>query len=195
MTQKIIPIFDAGHGYDTAGKCWPEIDDGTQVQEWEFNRDIVASLALRLEREGIRSYILVPEHKDIPLSERSRRANEFARGKNTILLSVHSNAGGGNGIEAYTSPGITRADALATVFLDELKAEFKKVRFREDWSDGDPDREARFHMLTQTSMPAILVELFFMDNDKERRMYLTNPEGRARIVNALYNAVKRIVYG
>ena len=45
--MKKIVILDAGHGCDTAGKCWPEIDDGTQVQEWEFNRDIVASLALR----------------------------------------------------------------------------------------------------------------------------------------------------
>lgn len=34
-------ILDAGHGYNTKGKRSPVWSDGSQLFEWEFNRDVV----------------------------------------------------------------------------------------------------------------------------------------------------------
>ena len=53
MKQVFIPILDNGHGIDTAGKRSPVWDDGTQLFEWEFNRDIVKRVSSMLEEEGI----------------------------------------------------------------------------------------------------------------------------------------------
>ena len=97
MKQVFIPILDNGHGIDTAGKRSPVWDDGTQLFEWEFNRDIVKRVSSMLEAEGIQYRILVPETKDVSLSARCKRANAIyseTSGK-CFLISVHANAGGG----------------------------------------------------------------------------------------------------
>ena len=75
MKQNFIPILDNGHGIETAGKRSPVWDDGTQLFEWEFNRDIVKRVSSMLEEEGIQYRILVPETKDVSLSARCKRAN------------------------------------------------------------------------------------------------------------------------
>lgn len=80
--KQIVIILDAGHGIDTAGKCSPIWDDGSQLFEHEFNRDIVRRIAEKLDNLPIPclefSYvILVPEDNDIPLSERCNRANKI----------------------------------------------------------------------------------------------------------------------
>ncbi len=49
--DKII-ILDAGHGVDCAGKRSPIWGDGSQLLEWEFNRDIVRRIAAMLKSGG-----------------------------------------------------------------------------------------------------------------------------------------------
>lgn len=117
--MKPIVLLDNGHGKETAGKRSPVWSDGSQLFEWEFNRDIVRRISEKLEADGIPYRILVPEETDISLTERARRANEIAKENNgkAYVLSIHANAGGGTGWEVYTSPGQTPSDAIATVFL------------------------------------------------------------------------------
>jgi N-acetylmuramoyl-L-alanine amidase len=40
-------------------------------------------------------------------------------------------------------------------------------KMRSDWSDGDPDKEAAYMVLTKTKCPAVLVENLFMDNKED----------------------------
>ena len=164
MKQVFIPILDNGHGIDTAGKRSPVWDDGTQLFEWEFNRDIVKRVSSMLEAEGIQYRILVPETKDVSLSARCKRANAIyseTSGK-CFLISVHANAGGGTGWEAYTSVGQTKADLIATELYKEAEKEFAPDgwKIRKDTSDGDPDKESQFYILKHTKCPAVLVENF-----------------------------------
>ena len=153
MKQKVI-ILDGGHGVDCAGKRSPIWGDGSQLLEWEFNRDIVRRIAAMLKAEGIKFEILVPEDNDVSLPERCRRANVIHAdcGNNAVLFSVHGNAGGGTGWECYTSVGQTKADAIATVLCNEAEKEFApdgwKMRF--DHTDGDPDKENQFYILKHT---------------------------------------------
>ena len=37
-------ILDPGHGFNTEGKRSPVWEDGTQLFEWEFNRDIARAV-------------------------------------------------------------------------------------------------------------------------------------------------------
>lgn len=189
-----IVILDAGHGYDTEGKRSPVWEDGCQLVEWEFNRDIVNRIRQKCELERIRCEILTDELRDIPLSERARRTNEFCKEhRGAFLVSIHANAGGGTGWEVWTSPGQTESDEIATMFYNEMKKEFPHQRFRTDKSDGDVDKEERFYLLTKTTCPAILTENFFMDTESDCRLIMSD-EGRERIAKAHFRAIKKIVY-
>lgn len=191
-----VVILDNGHGKETAGKRSPIWSDGSQLFEWEFNRDIVRRIAEKLQADGVPYRILVPEENDISLSERVKRANEIAKENNgkVYVLSVHANAGGGTGWEVYTSPGETKADAIATVFAEEAQRVFVPDgwRMRFDYADGDPDKEAAFYILKYTNCPAIITENFFMDTEKDCR-FIMSDDGREQIADMHVAAIKRVI--
>ena len=81
-------LLDNGHGYDTPGKRSPIWPDGSQLFEWEFNRDIVSRIEILLKKAGISCVRLVPEKEDISLSERSKRANTIAKQSDCLSLSM-----------------------------------------------------------------------------------------------------------
>lgn len=168
------PIFDNGHGstingvYQTSGKRSPEWECGT-LYEGEFNRWVVNRLIEKCQREKIPFYNVSPEMNDVSLSERVRRVNNiYKKDKYVYLLSIHANAGGGEGIEIFTSKGQTKSDGIASVFLNRIDHDFRKTLvIRKDESDGDPDKEANFYILKNTHSPAVLLECGFMDNKKD----------------------------
>jgi N-acetylmuramoyl-L-alanine amidase len=95
--NKLI-ILDNGHGDNTPGKRSPVWPNGSQLFEYEFNRDIVKRIKSKLDSYNIDSVVLVPELDDISLAERCKRANKiYDNNKECVLLSIHANAGGGTG--------------------------------------------------------------------------------------------------
>lgn len=195
MSKPII-ILDNGHGMETPGKRSPIWSDRTQLLEYEFNRDVVRRIEAALNERGIANVVLVPEWNDVSLTERVKRANDITKGNKggAILISVHANAGGGTGWEVYTSPGQTKSDPLATILYNEAEKEFAPDgwRMRADHSDGDPDKESNFYILTKTSCPAMLSENFFMDTEKDCRFIMSN-EGRQRIANVHVRAIEKML--
>lgn len=189
-------ILDNGHGNNTPGKRSPKWEDGTQLFEYEFNRDIVKRIAAMLTKDKINVIILVPESNDVSLQERCNRANRIYKssGNNAVLISVHGNAGGGTGWECYTTVGKTKSDSIATILCEEAAAEFAKDgwKIRTDMADGDPDKESQFYILKHTNCPAVLTENFFFDNRKDCK-FMMSEEGRNRIAKMHYNAIKRIL--
>lgn len=194
--SKYLWLLDNGHGgiingiYQTKGKRSPLWNDGRQLFEGELNRAVVARLAELCAAEGIRYAMIVPECADVPLRERVNRANAWhAIERRCILISAHSNAGGGRGFEIYTSPGETKSDRVADIVMHHFSEEFPTERMRVDVSDGDVDKESAFTILTDTSMPAVLPESFFYDNERECKKYLIDPAGRDRIAKAYFKAI------
>lgn len=191
---KII-ILDNGHGRETAGKRSPVWPDGTQLFEYEFNRDIVSRIKAKLEAVNVDVIVLVPEETDISLSERCKRVNNICDthgAKNCILISIHANAGGGTGWECYTSPGETEADKYATILCEQFKEDFPEEKMRFDYSDGDPDKESEFYILVHTKCPAVLTENFFMDTEKDCKLIMSD-SGRQRIAETHYRAISKML--
>ena len=180
-------LIDNGHGENTPGKRSP---DG-KFREYLYVREIADEVVSRLKARGYDAERIVKEFTDVALAERARRVNEVCGKlgtKNVILVSIHCNAAGNGewmnakGWSCYTSVGKTKADDLANCFYqaaEEHLAEQRKLR--KDFSDGDPDWEAGFYMLTKTKCPAVLTENFFMDN-KDEVAYLLSAEGREAVV-------------
>lgn len=209
----MIELYDAGHGVDTLGKRSP---DG-RLREYRIAREFVRDIVARRCAMGYDARILVPEDKDISLGERCRRVNDICKREgagNVLLVSVHCNAAGADGQWksaggwcVYTSPGKTKADDLATHLWDYANISLKPYidqfpllqakgaydsrqrPMRADWSDGDPDYEARFYILMHTQCPAVLTESLFQDN-KADCAFLLSPEGHNAIVDLHVNGVE-----
>jgi N-acetylmuramoyl-L-alanine amidase len=193
----MIVLLDNGHGglidgvYQTPGKRSPKWDDGSQLFEGEFNRAIVCGIVQELTSMNINYVVITPEHEDISLKERVRRANKYDASE-SVFISIHSNAGGGHGSEIFTSPGQTKSDKIASVIGEEFKIIFPLKRLRTDFSDGDLDKEERFYVLTRTRMPAVLTENFFMDNEEECKNILLKRSGRDKVIEFHINAIVRV---
>lgn len=186
-------LLDNGHGKETPGKRSPVWPDGSQLFEWSFNRDLASRIKEKAIRSGLLVVELVPETEDVSLEERVRRANKWHDVTNgrAVLISIHANAGGGTGFEVYTSPGTTKADRIATVIFNGIKAAFPGMKMRADESDGDPDKEAGFYILKKTRCPAVLVENLFMDNYADCR-FLFQEDFKNRLADAYVEAMQKI---
>ena len=172
------------------GKCSP---DG-EFKEAIFSRELVKDLLPIMQSYGFISLVdypgLAPDGVNIKayanswedqqraeLNFRVRKVNEVCKiyGKeNVIYVSLHVNASGNgqwmkaSGWEIFTSPGQTKSDVLATCMWNAANIYLNsETKMRSDWSDGDPDKEAAYMVLTKTKCPAVLVENLFMDNKED----------------------------
>lgn len=181
-------LIDNGHGENTKGKRSP---DGV-LREYAYAREIAEAVERELRSRGYDAERIVHETMDVPLQERARRVNEVCGKlgtKNVILVSIHCNAAGdgsnwmqARGWSAYTSKGKTKADDLANCLYDAARKFFSGLKIREDMSDGDPDWEENFYILSKTKCPAVLTENFFQDN-KEDVAYLLSADGKQAVIN------------
>ena len=175
--SKYIYALDAGHGSNTAGKRSPVWEDGSQLLEWEYTRDLRNRIINLMELHRISYYIVNPEDYDVSLSERAHRINEVNRKYgNVITISLHGNAAGveqANGYEVFTSPGQTQSDKIADLFYRRAN-QTGLFKMRKDTRDGDNDKEERFTILTRTTTPSILTENGFYTNKRECKEMMTD---------------------
>lgn len=194
----MIILIDNGHGSNTEknGKFSPKLDDtikvgeeftnGGRFREWKYNRVISHMIVDKLVSMGYDTRLVVPEDKDVSLAERIRRINTICNKEgagNVLLISVHANAVGdgsqwmtGKGWEAYTTRGETKSDTLAEFLYKRADTNLPGRKIREDWTDGDRDKEADFYIIKKAKCAAVLTENFFYDN-KDDLKYLTSDEG------------------
>ena len=170
-------VIDAGHGPETPGKRSP---DGS-LREYQFNSAVARYAADRLFTgyEGVDIMLTHDDSRDVPLKERTDRANAWVA---DLFVSIHANAAGegwssAQGIETYvyeTRP--PAAVALANAVQRQL------IR-----ATGRPDRgvkSANFHVLRETRMTAILVECGFMTHREECEL-LKSDEYRRKCAEAI----------
>lgn len=202
-----IVLLDAGHGgmidgvYQTKGKRSPVWEDGSQYFEGVGNRMIRDYLAKMLREAGIRYKYVNEGERDMSLKQRVSIINAYARkyGKNNCLvISIHSDAfreEQAHGWSVYTSPNQTRSDLFATDLYHTTKGIFYQEKYRtQGRKDGDPDKEAKFYILTKTICPAILSENFFMTNERECKEILMTKWGQKNIAKAHFEMIKMNYY-
>jgi N-acetylmuramoyl-L-alanine amidase len=178
MAYKII--LDPGHGGDDPGA----LGSRTGLRECDVALWTCSRIEHMLRRfEGVEVEFT---HHGGGMSLRDRAA--FANQREPdLFVSVHANAhvtNGGHGFEVWTSPGRTPADDAATLIFNSVGSMFPDLSGRTDRSDGDPDKEARFYVLTHTACPAVLVEMAFITNFSEE-ILLSTDVWRMRYADAI----------
>tara|TARA_R110000851_G_scaffold108617_1_gene230018 strand:- start:954 stop:1544 length:591 start_codon:yes stop_codon:yes gene_type:complete len=194
----MIPILDNGHAgmiggkYETPGKRSPNWEKGV-LYEGMFNRWFVNRLIEKMDRAGLKYFHVSPELNDVTLKTRVIRTNKIhQKEKDVFLLCVHANAGGGRGIEVFTSPGNTKSDKIAEKVLIQIENDFRDVqKMRFDFTDGDRDKESSFYVLKNTNCPAILLECGFMDQ-KDDYLKLWSEKYLEDLVNSVFQVIQEL---
>lgn len=95
-----------------------------------------------------------------------------------LFVSIHLNAGGGQGCEVYTWRGEKVSQAVkVTQNLNKLGFKNRGIK------DG-----SKLYVIKNTKMPAILIEVCFVDNKADTDLY--KRVGYSEIAKAIYNAIK-----
>ena len=196
--KKLVVIIDNGHGKSTKGKCSPD----KRIYEWSYTRDIACDLYNALLNEGIEAHLLVPEEKDISLSERVKREKQVTKeakkaGKETALISIHLNAAGGDG-KWKTATGWSvwiaqEASQKSKQLAQLLYSEAEKEKLQGNRSVPETKYwVANFKIVSDTSCPAVLTENLFQDNKGDVEILLSE-EGKQKLINIHLNAIKKYI--
>jgi N-acetylmuramoyl-L-alanine amidase len=191
-------IIDAGHGgmsangaYTTAPKKMFRHPNFT-IYEGVINRGVAKHLISLMISGNLDFALIYEEEADTSLGLRAALANKIAtKEEKSILLSIHSNAGGGEGLEVFTTKGVTKSDKIAQLLCDFYITDFPEFKFRTDKADNDSDKEADFYIIKNVVCPAVLVENFFFDNEAEARLLMTSLFQK-RIAQTLYKWMKHV---
>lgn len=199
IQPRYLWCLDNGHGSEQAGKRSPVWDDGSQLEEWKFNRQIVAKIIEKLDFLGIQYFNVVPEEKiGMFIPGRIDRANEkeSSLGLPKIYVSIHGNAAGApsaSGVETWYYLGSEEGKKIASVF--QLHLMNFLAGDPHDWKDRGirtfSPASSNFAVLRLTSMPAVLTENGFYSNEVECRKML-DPEVQQLIADAHVAAILEI---
>ncbi len=169
----------AGHGIGTAGKRCHKSLDPNETREWWLNDRICDYIEDGLkDYEGVAVLRLDDSDDgkdDIALSARTAAANKWGA---DFYLSIHHNALGyvfpGGGIVAYTHP---KSSSAAVSWRNELYAELI-YRTGLRGNRATPRTVGNFQVLRESKMPAVLLELGFMDSSTDVPIILTDDYAR-----------------
>lgn len=166
-------LIDNGHGSNTAGKRSP---DGKH-REYLWARQFADLLVNKLKSLGFDARRIVPETRDISISERCRRVNAICREKgkkNVLLISIHNDASGSGkywmsarGFSARVSLNASSGSKkLATYIVEEMEAYGVKVNWRSH-SNNMPYWPQNLGICRDTNCVAVLTENLFQDNKED----------------------------
>ena len=152
-------MLDPGHGGRDPGAC------GHGLQEKDLNLKLALMVRDRLKKYKCDTAMTRSSDVFLSLPDRTKKANAW---KANYFISLHVNAGGGAGYEDFIYTGLSDTGNTAKI-RNAVHARVAKV-----WTDaGRPNRgrkKANFHVLRETSMPAMLMENGFIDNAADARL-------------------------
>jgi len=161
-TVKLKVVIDAGHGKNTAGKRCLKSLDANETREWLLNSRIADKLCDLLDAYDCEVLRVddITGKKDISLNERCKKANDW---KADIYISIHHNAGieggsgGGTVVFYYSSKAEREAQAQALYNALVNNTGLAGNRAEKVIKKG-------YTVLSDTNMPAFLIENGFMDS-------------------------------
>ncbi|TMU87545.1 sporulation protein [Bacillus sp. BHET2] len=147
-------MIDPGHGGSDPG--------ATYKGNVEKTLNLLTALAVRdylLSHFNVNVMMTRTDDQSLSLTQRSNLAN---RTNPDFFLSIHHNAGGGSGFESYVYNGSVPSQTLTyqTIIHDEVMAGIKPSYNVLDRGK----KRANFHVLRETKLPSLLLEILFIDN-------------------------------
>ena len=171
-------FISAGHGGSDPGAV------ANGVKEKDLNLSIALACRDELKRHGVEVKMSRTKDENDPLSEEIRECNAFSP---DLAVSIHNNAGGGDGAEVFHHHGGGKGKTLAENILAEIvkvgqNSRGAKVRKNSQGKDY-------YGFIRETSAPAVIVECAFVDNASDLKILATESDrqkvGRAIAIGVL----------
>lgn len=165
----------AGHGFNTSGKRCLKSLDKNETHEWWLNDRIADKVEQLLSGYNGVDILRLDDSddgaEDVALAERVSAANQWGA---DFYLSIHHNAGVnggmGGGIVAFSHPKAGKETIAWRDELYEVLIEHTGLR----GNRAKPNAESDLYVLRKTAMPAVLLELGFMDSRTDVPVILTD---------------------
>jgi N-acetylmuramoyl-L-alanine amidase len=167
-------VIDAGHGGRDAGAAWGK------VYEKHLALDTAVRLERQLKRLGYQTVMTRTNDYFVTLPQRVAIANQY---KDAIFVSVHFNhtwREGASGQETFyfTSEGQRLAAHVQRGMVQRTETVDRDAKF------------ARFFVLRNAKIPAILVEGGFVSNERERER-MRSGEFREALARGVAEGIER----
>lgn len=169
LAGKVV-VVDAGHGGHDSGARGGK--DRTTLEK-DLTLKIAKLVAQELTAQGASVIMTRSDDTFIPLRERPGIAN---RAGADFFVSVHINS---NTVDNKTSGQITfyhMQDPMGILLAECIQSELAKVSGLPSlgtWSDSRIYKNGGFAVLKHATMPAVLLELGFINHDVDRRVMQT----------------------
>jgi N-acetylmuramoyl-L-alanine amidase len=177
--SRVTITIDPGHG----GRDPGAVGIGG-LRESDIVLDISRQVANQLEQQGVQVVMTRQDDREVDLAPRVQIANQA---RSNLFVSIHANAismsrPDVNGLETYyySSNGERLAQVIHSTVLQMTGVRDRRVRF------------ARFYVLRNTAMPAVLVEVGFVTGEEDARR-LADPAFRTQMAEAIATGILRYV--
>ncbi|MEM7012009.1 MAG: N-acetylmuramoyl-L-alanine amidase [Verrucomicrobiota bacterium] len=174
--------LDAGHGGLDPGAV------GTNPRTLrESDVNLAVSLLLEQELKSLGHQVVMTRRTDVSrsLTARSKFANDRSA---DLFVSIHANSASNSsaeGIEVFHFEGSQEGKQAAASVLDSIMEEFPDHKNR-------GVKTANFHVLRETSMAAILVELEFLSNP-DQLVFLEKESTHKGMAGAIARGIQGVV--
>lgn len=185
--KPITIILDSGHGSTVIGKKSPITDDGKQLFEWKFTRNLSKRIKTVCDQLQIKCIQANIDDTDPSLTTRANNINKIVRaegeqGRQCLMISLHGNAAGNgsswmnaSGWEVWTTIGTTKSDEFANLLCKHFKIIFPDKKLR-------GHKEKDFTLIYKCACPCVLTENFFYDNKEDFKLMMSE-EGLQKITD------------
>ena len=192
-------LVDIGHGGTKTVNGKTVRDYGaensiTKMNEFTWNKDFVENYLLsELQKVGIKYQIVL---RDVGITKLINDLNKAA-GKDDIILSFHLNSGvaTATGIETLYWHTSTKGKKLAEIvqknLLSVLGLANRGIKIRRKPVDkADELNQRGWTMFRDTKVPYVMLESFFISNDKDLKI---GTERKAELAKAVVSAIKEYI--
>ena len=153
-----VVLLDPGHGgYDPGA-----VANGLK------EKDLNLQLALKVAEKLSCMKVLLTRERDsfVSLAE---RVNISRRSGADLFLSLHANAGGGQGFESFIYSGLGNMDPVVKM---QKALHGQIMEALRGWNIVDRGmKRAVFYVLKHNPRPAVLIESLFLDNEAEANLW------------------------
>lgn len=143
-------FLSAGHGGSDPGAC------ANNLKEKDINLNTLLACKEELERHGVTVVASRVKDENDPVAQEVKEANSA---NYDIVFSIHNNAGGGDGFEAYYYDSDAYGKRLAQLCEKHVKAIGQNSR--------GIKKGSHLYFVRETKATAVLVEGAFLDNKSD----------------------------
>ena len=170
-------FISAGHGGSDPGAV------ANGVKEKDLNLSIAKACRDELVRHGVEVKMSRTKDENDPLSEEIRECNAFSP---DLAVSIHNNAGGGDGAEVFHS----HLGGKGKTFAENILSEIVKVGQNSRGTKIRKNSQGKdyYGFIRETACPAVIVECAFVDNATDLK-FLATESDRQKVGQAIAKGV------